>query len=40
MRYIVHCFVLNGSYQGYLVISLYTLYKQQKLQAEKERKLG
>ncbi len=25
MCYIVHCFVLNGKYQGYLAISPYTL---------------
>jgi hypothetical protein len=24
---IVHCFILNGKYQGYLVISLYALNK-------------
>lgn len=27
MRYIVHCFVLDGKFQGYLVISLYTFNK-------------
>jgi len=29
---IVHCFILDGKFQGYLVISLYTLPEKEKLQ--------
>jgi len=37
MCYIVHCLILNGKYQGYLVIYMYTAYKPKGYKRESER---